>query len=205
MDNNGLTRLIELMRARGIRDEAVLAAMEAVPRDLFVPEEFASDAYEDLALPIECHQTISQPFVVAAMTEALQAGKTSRVLEVGTGSGYQAAILAHLAGEVYSIEIHKPLLDTARKRIARLGLRNVHLKHGDGALGWPEHAPFSHIIVTAAAPEIPPALLEQLAPGGRMVLPEGKAPDLQKLAVIDKEENGVVRHDLFPVRFVPLV
>jgi protein-L-isoaspartate(D-aspartate) O-methyltransferase len=201
---NDRLRLVELMRERGIRDAAVLAAMGTVPRELFVPAELAAEAYEDQALPIECQQTISQPFIVAAMTEALRLGKTSRVLEIGTGSGYQAAILAHLAAEVFSIEVYEPLLRTARLRLLQLGLGNVTLKCGDGSLGWPCEAPFDRIIVTAAAPAVPPALLEQLAPDGRMVLPLGRTDAVQELAIIDKVEGEIVRHDLFPVRFVPL-
>jgi protein-L-isoaspartate(D-aspartate) O-methyltransferase len=198
-------KLIRLMRERGIRDEALLAAMAAVPRERFVPPGYAANAYDDEALPIECGQTISQPYVVAVMTRALHIDSTSRVLEIGTGSGYQAAILAHLAAEVFSIEVHKPLHRIAAERLEQLGLHNVRLKCGDGAQGWPECAPFDGIMVTAAGAARPPLLLEQLGPGGRLVLPLGGPLRAQQLAVIMRTGRGLVREDLFPVRFVPLL
>ncbi len=190
----------------GIRDPAVLRAIAEVPRALFVPERMRGDANADRPLPIGFGQTISQPFVVAYMTEWLRLSGRERVLEVGTGSGYQTAILARLAAEVFSIEIIAPLAERARDvLLGTLGLRNVHLRVGDGAAGWEEAAPFDRIVVTAAAPEVPPALVAQLAPGGRMVLPVGDAPDLQVLRVVEKGNDGAnVSTDLMPVRFVPL-
>ena len=190
----------------GIRDPAVLRAIAEVPRALFVPERMRGDANADRPLPIGFGQTISQPFVVAYMTEWLRLSGRERVLEVGTGSGYQTAVLARLAAEVFSIEIIAPLAERARDvLLGTLGLRNVHLRVGDGAAGWEEAAPFDRIVVTAAAPEVPPALVAQLAPGGRMVLPVGDAPDLQVLRVVEKGNDGAnVSTDLMPVRFVPL-
>jgi protein-L-isoaspartate(D-aspartate) O-methyltransferase len=190
----------------GIRDPAVLRAIAEVPRALFVPERMRGDANADRPLPIGFGQTISQPFVVAYMTEWLRLSGRERVLEVGTGSGYQTAVLARLAAEVFSIEIIAPLAERARDvLLGTLGLRNVHLRVGDGAAGWEEAAPFDRIVVTAAAPEVPPALVAQLAPGGRMVLPVGDAPDLQVLRVVEKGNDGAnVSTDLMSVRFVPL-
>jgi protein-L-isoaspartate(D-aspartate) O-methyltransferase len=199
----------ELSRAlqeMGIRDPAVLRAIAEVPRELFVPERLRGEADGDRPLPIGFGQTISQPFVVAYMTERLRLSGRERVLEVGTGSGYQTAILAHLAAEVFSIEIIAPLAERAREvLLGTLGLSNVHLRVGDGAAGWEEAAPFDRVVVTAAAPEVPPTLVAQLAPGGRMVLPVGDAPDLQMLRVVEKGNDGAnVATDLIPVRFVPL-
>lgn len=190
----------------GIRDPAVLRAIAEVPRALFVPEPLWDEADADHPLPIGFGQTISQPFVVAYMTEQLRLDGHERALEVGTGSGYQTAILAHLAAEVFSIEIIPELAERAREiLLGTLGLQNVHLRIGDGAGGWPEAAPFDRIVVTAAAPEVPPALVAQLAPCGRMVLPVGDAPDLQMLRVVEKGNDGAnVSTDLIPVRFVPL-
>jgi protein-L-isoaspartate(D-aspartate) O-methyltransferase len=198
-------RLIERLRAEGIRDEQVLAAMHNVPRHLFVDEALASRAYEDTALPITHHQTISQPYVVARMTEALRAGRRlHKVLEVGTGSGYQAAVLAALAQEVYSIERLAPLYEQARERLRRLGLRNVHLRLGDGRHGWPEQAPYDGILVTAAATVVPPALVEQLAPDGRLVIPVG-GPGAQELLLVTRSAEGVRSERLEYVSFVPLI
>jgi protein-L-isoaspartate(D-aspartate) O-methyltransferase len=198
--------LAAFLRASGIRDERVLAAMAEIPRELFVPERLREAAEGDHPLPIGFGQTISQPYVVAYMTERLRLDGRERVLEVGTGSGYQAAILARLADEVFSIEIVRELAARAREVLTEeLGLRNVRLRTGDGARGWPEAAPFDRIMVTAAAPEVPPALVEQLAPGGRMILPVGESPDAQVLRVVDRGNDGVtVETDLLPVRFVPL-
>ncbi len=195
--------LIATLKTRGIREPRVLAALEAVPRHLFVPPQFERIAYADEALPIGCRQTISQPFVVAYMIEALRLGENARVLEVGTGSGYQAAVLAHIAGRVYSIEQHKALADSARAVIAKLGLGNVVIVEGDGRAGLAEAAPFDGIVVSAAARTIPEALLDQLAEGGRMVLPleEGGG---QRLVLIEKREGAFTRRDLIAVRFVPL-
>ncbi|HSD18573.1 MAG TPA: protein-L-isoaspartate(D-aspartate) O-methyltransferase [Anaeromyxobacter sp.] len=198
--------LSRALRTMGIRDPAVLGAIAEVPRALFVPERMRGGADADRPLPIGFGQTISQPFVVAYMTEWLRLSGRERVLEVGTGSGYQTAILARLAAEVFSIEIVAPLAERARDvLLGTLGLRNVHLRVGDGAAGWEEAAPFDRIVVTAAAPEVPPALVAQLAPGGRMVLPVGDAFGLQVLRVVEKGNDGAnVSTDLMPVRFVPL-
>ncbi len=198
--------LAAFLRESGIRDERVLAAFAQVVRSAFVPERYREDAESDRPLPIGCGQTISQPYVVAYMTEKLGLAGSERVLEVGTGSGYQAAILARLADEVFSIEIVPELALRAKDvLIGALGIRNVRLRTGDGADGWPEEAPFDRIIVTAAAPEVPPALVEQLAPGGRMILPVGRDLDVQMLRVFDKGNDGEsVQTDVLPVRFVPL-
>ncbi len=198
--------LAAFLQESGIRDERVLAAFAQVPRHLFVPERYRDDAEADRPLPIGCGQTISQPFVVAYMTERLRLSGSERVLEVGTGSGYQTAILALLAEEVFSIEVVPELADRARELLlGTLGLLNVRLRTGDGALGWPEAAPFDRVIVTAAAPDVPPALVDQLAPGGRMILPVGEELDVQMLRVVDKGNDGAnVEADLLPVRFVPL-
>jgi protein-L-isoaspartate(D-aspartate) O-methyltransferase len=201
-------RMLERLRAEGIRDERVLAAMGAVPRHLFIDEALASRAYEDTALPIGFGQTISQPYIVARMIEALAAGRTlGRVLEVGTGCGYQAAVLAQLAREVYSIERIQALLERARVNLRALRLSNLRLSHGDGALGLAKAAPFDAIIVAAAAPELPVALLQQLAPGGRMVLPlrSADAPrGGQRLALYERGARGINETILEAVRFVPL-
>jgi protein-L-isoaspartate(D-aspartate) O-methyltransferase len=180
--------------------------MSAIPRAAFVPEDLRDDADADRPLPIGHGQTISQPFMVAYMTERLELEGHERVLEVGTGSGYQAAVLAALAGEVWSVEIVPELAERARTLLVdRLGLRNVHLRQGDGAAGWPEAAPFDRILVTAAPREVPDALVRQLAPGGRMVIPVGEAPDAQTLRVVERGNDGAdVWADLIPVRFVPL-
>jgi protein-L-isoaspartate(D-aspartate) O-methyltransferase len=198
--------LSAFLREQGIRDERVLAAIAQVPRQAFVPERLRADADADRPLPIGFGQTISQPFVVAYMTAALRLSGEERVLEVGTGSGYQTAILALLAQEVFSIEIVPELGERAAGvLLSDLGLRNVRLRVGDGALGWPEEAPFDRILVSAAAPDVPAALVAQLAPGGRMILPVGSERDVQMLRVVDKGNDGAsVATDLLPVRFVPL-
>ncbi len=193
------------MRRRGVQDVRVLRALELVPRERFVADGQADIAYADQALPISCGQTISQPYVVAAMTEALGIEPTHNVLEIGTGSGYQAAILAHLAGKVVSIERYKTLADVARERLKALGLDNVTVIAGDGALGVSEFAPFDRIIVTAAAPEIPPAWQEQLKEGGILVVPIGPASGVQTLAKLTKRGSEWAREELMAVRFVPLV
>jgi protein-L-isoaspartate(D-aspartate) O-methyltransferase len=198
--------LAAFLRREGIRDERVLGAIAQVPRRMFVPEGARESADADRPLPIGFGQTISQPFVVAYMTERLRLSGAERVLEVGTGSGYQAAILALLAEEVFSVEIVPELAERARQvLVGALGLANVRLRVGDGALGWPEEAPFDRIVVTAAPAEVPPALVAQLAPGGRMILPVGPELDVQMLRVVDKGRDGAnVETDLLPVRFVPL-
>lgn len=194
------------LRRAGIADERVLAAIAAVPRALFVPERLRGEAERDRPLPIGFGQTISQPYVVAYMTERLGLAGDERVLEIGTGSGYQTAILARLAREVLSIEILPELAGRAREvLLGTLRLANVRLRTGDGALGWPEEAPFDRVLVTAAAPAVPDALVAQLAPGGRMILPVGGELDLQVLRAVEKGRDGAnVEAELLPVRFVPL-
>ena len=198
-------RLLMELRQGGIQDIAVLAAIEKTPRHLFVPDNFQEEAYENTALPIESGQTISQPQIVAMMTEALAADKRHRVLEIGTGSGYQTAVLAKLFRRVYTVERHKNLLRTAQDRFAELGLHNVTTRLGDGALGWPEQAPFDRILVTAGAVDIPSELLDQLRVGGILVIPVGATGNAQCLQCICKEEDGIQVKNLGPVRFVPLV
>lgn len=190
--------------ARGIRDTRVLQAMGCVPREAFVPEPETHDAYADAALPIDCGQTISQPYVVALMTQALELSGHERVLEIGTGSGYQAAILAELAGEVYSIERHAALSQQAGERLRALGYSNVHLRVGDGSLGWPDAAPFERIIITAAAPHCPPALWQQLAENGLLIGPFGPQ-DQQTLTIIRKVDGRAMLEPSIACRFVPLV
>ncbi len=199
------TRMIERLREKGIRNEAVLAAMAAVPRHVFVEEALASRAYEDTALPLGMGQTISQPFVVARMIELLLNGRSSlgRTLEVGAGCGYQAAVLAQLTSEVYALERLGPLLEKAKTHMRQLKQFNVRLKHADGQLGLPEAGPFDSIIVAAAGLQVPPALLEQLATGGRMVLPVGAAE--QYLSFIERTPQAFVETRLDAVRFVPLL
>jgi protein-L-isoaspartate(D-aspartate) O-methyltransferase len=198
--------LAEFLRQQGIRDERVLAAVAQIPRERFVPDDLLAQADDDRPLPIGHGQTISQPFIMAYMTERLHLAGNERVLEVGTGSGYQTAILAHLAEEVFSVEIVPDLAARARALLQeRLGLANVRLRTGDGSVGWPEEAPFDRVIVTAAAEAVPPALVEQLAPGGRMILPVGADPWAQVLRVVDRAPGGALTEtDLLGVRFVPL-
>jgi protein-L-isoaspartate(D-aspartate) O-methyltransferase len=185
-------------------DPAVKEALARVPRHLFVPEAQRPFAYQNRPLPIGHEQTISQPYIVALMTDLLKVKKKDRVLEIGTGSGYQAAVLSELARSVYSIEIVKPLAAEARSRLARLGYRNVEVRTGDGYKGWEEHAPFDAIMVTAGADEIPPPLIKQLKPGGRMVIPVGPVQAIQSLTLIEKQADGTIRsRDVLPVRFVP--
>ena len=193
------------LRRRGISDQAVLRTMEEVPREAFVEKGDAAYAYRDSALGIECGQTISQPFVVAYMTEQLGVQKQHRVLEIGTGSGYQAAVLSRLAQEVMSIERFRTLADTARQRLAALGYDNVSVVVGDGFAGMPDRAPYDRIIITAAAEAIPGELLEQLAMGGVMVLPLGPHDGAQRIVKLTKTKDGVEREDLIAVRFVPLL
>jgi len=192
----------EQIRGRGVRDEKVLAAMGKVPRHLFVSEELAGAAYSDEPLPIGHGQTISQPYIVALMTELaeLQGGET--VLEVGTGSGYQAAVLAEIAARVFSIEIVEPLAASATERLRRLGYANILVRQGDGYRGWPEEAPFDAIIVTAAPDHVPPPLVDELRVGGRLVIPVGDLS--QELLVITKTDDGTVTKRVIPVRFVPM-
>lgn len=192
------------LRARGIRDHRVLDAMRRVPREIFLPPEIADEAYLDCALPIDCQQTISQPIIVAMMTEALQLSGDEKVLEIGTGSGYQTALLAELAAEVFSIERHANLTAQARQRLQQLGYRNISLHTGDGSLGWPREAPFDRIIVTAAGQECPPALWEQLREGGILVGPFGSTVD-QTLYEMHKLGGKPKSRVLTGCRFVPLV
>ena len=198
--------LAAFLRSEGITDERVLGAIARLPRAAFVPEGLRGDADADRPLPIGHGQTISQPFIVAYMTEQLRLAGPERVLEVGTGSGYQTALLALLADEVFSIEVVPELAERARALlVGTLGHLNVRLRTGDGSLGWPEEAPFDRIIVTAAAPEVPAALLAQLAPGGRMILPVGPVLDAQVLRLVVRGRDGVpIERDLLGVRFVPL-
>lgn len=191
---------------RGVRDPRVLEAMRTVPREAFVSEHLAESAYDDSPLPIGEEQTISQPYVVALMTEALEIRPEDTVLEIGAGSGYSAAILSRIAAEVYTVERHASLAREAEERLARLGYANVHILHGDGTLGWPEHAPYDAIVVAAGGPAVPPALLDQLAEGGRLVIPIGPDPRNQDLVRVRRRaEGGTVRELLGPVRFVPLI
>jgi protein-L-isoaspartate(D-aspartate) O-methyltransferase len=200
------TRMVEQQLAsprRGINDPAVLKAMAAVPRHEFLPEELQPYAYEDRPLPIGHAQTISQPYVVAFMTEKLQPKSTDRVLEIGTGSGYQAAVLSVLVNEVYSIEIVEPLARRAASDLARLGYGNIKLRYGDGYKGWPEAAPFDAIIVTCAPDHVPKPLIEQLSDGGRMIIPVGEGGD-QMLYLLKKQGSTLQREAVLPVRFVPM-
>ncbi len=193
------------LRGEGITDTRVLAAIERVPREKFVPKRLADRAYDNTALPIGKGQTISQPYVVAAMTEKLDVGPRMKVLEVGTGSGYQAVVLAPLCRRLYTIERDRELLRAAEQRFKELGVHNIVTWLGDGAKGWPEQAPFDRIIITAAAPRIPPRLLDQLAVGGIMVLPVGTDIFEQELIRVRRTEEGHETERLFAVRFVPLV
>lgn len=197
-------RLVQRLRETGIRDSAVLEAIGKVPRHLFMDEALASRAYEDTALPIGHGQTISQPYMVARMTELLLADGARRVLEIGTGSGYQTAVLCALTQEVYSVERIEPLHKSARRCLQELGYRNFRLKLSDGSDGWPEYGPYDAILVTAAAADVPAALLEQLAPGGRLLIPVGNSAR-QELLSIRQTAEGVVREHVELVNFVPLV
>ena len=200
-------RLIMELRREGITDTRVLGAIERVPREAFVPDTFRDQAYENTALPIGSGQTISQPAVVAFMTQALQVGDRMKVLEIGTGSGYQAAVLAKLCRRLYTIERHRDLLVLAEQKFRELRINNVTTRHGDGTLGWPEQAPFDRIIVTAAATrEVPHTLLDQLGPEGILIAPVGESPRDQHLYKFSFEGAGnLVSEKLWPVRFVPLV
>jgi protein-L-isoaspartate(D-aspartate) O-methyltransferase len=190
------------IEARGVKSPAVLAAMRKVPRHCFVPAAAVNAAYEDHPLPIGLEQTISQPYIVAYMTEAAEISPNDKVLEIGTGSGYQAAILGEVAREVYTIEIIPELAERARGVLAELGYANVHVRAGNGYLGWPEQAPFDAIVVTAAPDEVPQALVDQLAVGGRMVIPVGSAN--QDMMILERTKSGVVERRTIPVRFVPM-
>jgi protein-L-isoaspartate(D-aspartate) O-methyltransferase len=193
----------EQLEKRGITDARILAAFREIPRHLFVPEKYRSEAYDDGPLPIGYGQTISQPYIVAYMIQLLNLQPHERVLEIGTGSGYQTAILCRLVKEVYSMDIIPQFVDSAAKILKKLGLDNCHLRVGNGYLGWPEAAPFDAIIVSAAPPEIPNALPQQLAEGGRMVIPVGKVT--QHIKRLTKSSDGITSSDHIPVRFVPMV
>ncbi len=203
MRQRRLQMVREQLEARDIRDPRVLEAMRKVPRHLFVPESLRDEAYHDCPLPIGYGQTISQPYIVALMTQLARPRPTSRALDIGTGSGYQAAVLAELVKEVYSVEILKPLADLARARLKRLGYKNVHVRCADGYRGWPEHAPYDVIIVAAAPDHIPQPLIDQLAPGGRLVIPVGRF--FQTLVVVTKQKDGTIQKEsITPVAFVPM-
>ena len=193
----------EQLKPRGIHDERVLAAMAKVPREEFVPENLRNKSYWDSALPIGHDQTISQPFIVALMTEELRPKPTDRVMEIGTGSGYQAAILGELVADVYSIEIIEPLAKNAESTLQRLGYKNVYVRAGDGYKGWPEHAPFDSIIVTCAPERVPQPLIDQLKEGGRMIIPVG-AKFAQELYLLEKKNGRLEQSAVLPVRFVPM-
>jgi len=197
--------LVLALRRAGVTDPDVVATMERVPRELFVPEAFQAQSYQDITLPIGHHQTLSQPAVVGLMTEALELDDRKKVLEVGTGSGYQTAILSPLCRRVYSIERHAPLLEEAEKRFEKLRIRNVTTKVGDGTLGWDAQAPFERIIVTAAAADVPPILAEQLSLGGIMIVPIGISDDFQTILKVVKTDHGLETEELRDVRFVPLI
>jgi protein-L-isoaspartate(D-aspartate) O-methyltransferase len=201
-ESSRVTMVEEQIEARGVRDERVLAAMRETPRHLFVPEALREYAYDDRPLPIGSQQTISQPYIVAFMTEQLRPEPDDVMLEIGTGSGYQAAVLSRLVRELISVEIIPELAERAKLALAEDGRNNVQIVVGDGYRGFPTRAPFDGIIVTAAPPEVPAPLLEQLAVGGRMVIPVGEG--IQELLVIERTESGLVRESVLPVRFVPM-
>ncbi|MBU1230783.1 MAG: protein-L-isoaspartate(D-aspartate) O-methyltransferase [Proteobacteria bacterium] len=195
----------EQIVARGVTDRRVLDVLRELPRHLFVEEAMAKQAYMDCPLPIGEGQTISQPYIVALMTELLQVGAGMKVLEIGTGSGYQAAVLAKLGADVHTVERIPRLCEMARQRLLSLGLFNVHVKLDDGTLGWPSIAPFDRILVTAGGPEVPAPLVEQLAEGGRMVMPVGPARRLQRLVLVEKKDGAALSRDICGVQFVDLV
>lgn len=209
MDDHRPIALVMELRGQGVTDQRVLSAIERTPRELFVDEPFQATAYENIALPIACGQTISQPYIVAYMTEMLEVESRHRVLEVGTGSGYQAAVLAPLCRMVYTVERHRSLLKVAEGRFRTLSLHNIVVRHGDGSAGWPEQAPFDRILLTAAVSEVPPRLLEQLKPDGILVAPLS-GPDAferisQHLVKVVRTRGGVTRQDLIAVAFVPML
>ncbi len=192
------------LESRGISDERVLQAMEEVPRHLFIDEKFRHLAYADHPLPIDAEQTISQPYIVALMTEVVEIEKGDKVLEIGTGSGYQAAVLAHLTDEVYSVEIIKELAEKAERTLKELGYTHVRIKWGDGNRGWEENAPYDAVIVTCASKEVPPALFEQLKEGGKMIIPLGDPSSFQILTLVEKKKGKPLKKEILGVRFVPM-
>ena len=204
-DPAGHAKLILDLRRAGVDDDRVVDAMESIRREMFVPEPFQGNAYDDAALPIGHHQTVSQPSVVGRMTQALDVGDRMKVLEIGTGSGYQAAILAKLCRRLYTVERHRPLLRLAEERFHRLLLHNITTWCGDGSRGWPDQAPFERIMVTAAAADIPPVLVDQLAEGGIMVVPVGHDDRDQRLVRVIKHGADIETEDMGEVRFVPFV
>ncbi|RMF39061.1 MAG: protein-L-isoaspartate(D-aspartate) O-methyltransferase [Alphaproteobacteria bacterium] len=204
-DAKRLMQFLYALRSAGVTSRRVLEAMEKTPRERFVPETFRDRAYDDVPLPISCGQTISQPSVVGMMTQALDVGPRHKVLELGTGSGYQAAILARLARRVYTVERHRRLAERARRLLEELGLTNVTVIWGDATLGLPHQAPFDRIILTAAAEDVPRVLIEQLAEGGVMVLPVGQTDRVQKLIRVEKTGEGLDYTELADVRFVPVI
>ena len=198
-------KLLLLLRQEGVTDSRILSAFESVPREIFVDELFKNHAYENVSLPINCGQTISQPSVIAIMTKALDLGARMKALEIGTGSGYQTAILARLCRRIYTVERHRTLSIEAAKKFHQLTIHNVSTKVGDGYSGWPAQAPFQRILITAAAAEPPPILLEQLGDGGVMVIPIGSADSEQTLYRLQREGEKIIKNFLADVRFVPLV
>jgi protein-L-isoaspartate(D-aspartate) O-methyltransferase len=202
--NERLDMVNDQIKARGIKDKRVLEAMVKVPRHLFVPEPYTKNAYEDTPLPIGLGQTISQPYIVAFMTEALMLKTTDKVLEIGTGSGYQAAILAEICDSVYTIDIFKQLADRAEQILNKLEYKNIQVKHGDGYQGWPEYAPFDAIVVTCAPSDIPRPLKDQLAEGGRMIIPVGDS-GIQQLILLVRKNGRIMQESVLPVRFVPMI
>ncbi len=206
LDHKRDVMIREHLRGRGIRDQAVIGAMREVPREAFIDGHLVEQAYDDHPLAIGGGQTISQPYIVAYMTEALELSRSDRVLEIGTGSGYAAAILSKIVTTVYSVERLGGLAQSARERLGRLGYSNIIIHEGDGTLGWPDHAPYDAIVVTAAAPRVPQPLLEQLTPGGRLVAPVGKSSDVQMLVRVRRIGDRDFRtEELCAVRFVPLI
>lgn len=205
MNNAAETMVEQQLKTRNITSEAVLDALRQVPRHLFVPDHLREYAYNDSPLPIGSGQTISQPYIVAYMTEQLRLTPEMKVLEVGTGSGYQTAVLTHMGCKVYSVELHKELADKASETLLNLGYGNVSIMHGNGYSGWEEEAPFDAIIVTAAPSYVPTALIDQLSDGGRMIVPVGGEHEVQFLKLITKRDGEVLEDTLLPVRFVPMV
>ena len=202
---NDRVSLVMSLRKKGISNIEILRAMELVPREHFTHPAFKEQAYYDIALPIDCGQTISQPFIVAYMSELLAADNTHKILEIGTGSGYQTAVLSHLGRRIFTIECHRELHTVAQQKFDELELDNIVTKVGDGNVGWAEQAPFDRIIVTAAAVAIPSILLNQLAMGGRLVMPVGDTRETQKITIVDRTDKGFEQEQTLPVRFVPLV